>query len=69
MNWIKRLVAGKELDTLARYRAAVEAHKASSSHDAMVTAWAIYSEAEGIDQQWADAVDHQAIDRRSHPFK
>ena len=24
---------------------------------------------EGIGQQWADAVDHQAIDRRSHPFR
>lgn len=44
MKWIKRLVAGKELDTLARYRSAVEVHKASSSHDAMVTAWSIYHE-------------------------
>ena len=65
MNWIKRLVAGKELGTLARYRAAVEAHKASSSHDAMVTAWAIYHEAEATGQHEYEA----EIERRIHPFR
>ena len=65
MNWLKRLVAGKELDTLARYRAAVEAHKAADSHDAMVTAWAIYHEAEETGPHEYEA----EIDRRSHPFK
>lgn len=65
MNWLNRLVAGKELDTLARYRAAVEAHKGSRSHDAMVTAWSVYHEAEDTGQHEYEA----EIDRRNHPFK
>lgn len=65
VNWLKQWLCGDELDILRRYRSAVETHKASSSHDSAVTAWAIYHEAEGtmLDEYEAE------IDRRNHPFK
>lgn len=60
MNWIKRLVAGKELDTLERYRDAVQ-EQLSGSHDAQLVAWSIWAKAERSEQT--------EMDRRSHPFK
>lgn len=60
VKWLKRLVAGKELDTLERYRDAVQ-EQLSGSHDAQLVAWAIWAKAEGGEQP--------EMDRRSHPFK
>lgn len=70
MNWLKQWLCGDDLDTLRRYRSAVETHKASSSHDSAVTAWAIYHEAEADDPYLAASYsDEGSIERRSHPFK
>lgn len=60
VNWIRRLVAGKELDTLERYRDAVQ-DQLSGSHDAQQVAWAIWAKAEGIEKP--------EMDRRIHPFR